>query len=65
MPKPLTKKDKRIGIIAREIAGMADSIRLPMTDKPQKTARKLYATAHKLTGVPQKRLIKDNKAETI
>jgi len=63
--KPLTKIEKFYGVAAREIAGAADSIRLPKTDKPQKVARRLYKTAHVLTGVPQKRLVKRDEEETI
>lgn len=39
--KPITKKDKILGLAARELAGVADSVRLPKTDKPQKVARSL------------------------
>jgi len=63
--KPITKKDKILGLAARELAGVADSVRLPKTDKPQKVARSLYKAAHELTGVPQKRLVRRDEEETL
>ena len=63
--KTITKTDKFLGIVAREMAGVVDSVRLPKTTKPQTIARKLYKTAHTLTGVPQKRLVKRDEEETL
>jgi hypothetical protein len=60
-----TKTDKAVGIVARELAGLADTIRLPKTDRPQRLSRKLYKTAHELTGVPQKRLVNRNEYEEL
>jgi hypothetical protein len=63
--KPITKTDKLVGMAAKELALMADSVRLPGTDKPQKIARNLYKTAHKLTGVPQKHMVSRDEEEIL